>query len=431
MSRRFEVVIIMSLLSLASSAKVYIPLVKSVPSSTGNNGNARTEVRTSTHSPLAYYESDTLYVQYSAKTVSSVIINSDSTDLAIISEIFDYESTAVQIPIGRLAVNGSYTISINAFGVWWVGYFDYMEVTPIQSIRKGFSAVVDDPMERNYGIFSVVGNATSGWNYGVSGMLYGQNDGTGIYGSSRYDEGFNTGGRFAGLFHGDIKTTDAVYASVYNTLADSRLNEDMIELETGSVDNIMQMSVYKYGLKQYYVDNGDGTSSLGYYNDDSDILGKDHFGLSGQEIREIYPDLVSENQEGFLSINYVEMIPLLIQSIKELRMELDNTNAELESLKTGTKVATRIQNMTSALYQNTPNPFKERCVVKCTVPQNVVNAVFYLYDYSGHQIQSRIIKDRDDVQIVFEADGLEAGIYLYSLVCDGELVDTRRMILIE
>ena len=57
--------------------------------------------------------------------------------------------------------------------------------------------------------------------------------------------------------------------------------------------------------------------------------------------------------------------------------------------------------------------------------------MFYLYDYSGHQIQSRIIKDRDDVQIVFEADGLEAGIYLYSLVCDGELVDTRRMILIE
>ena len=95
-----------------------------------------------------------------------------------------------------------------------------------QSIQKGFIGTIDDPdKERNYGLYFVAGNASPGWNYGVSGIVSGQNYGTGIYGSSLQDEGFNTGGRFAGLFHGDIKTTDAVYASAYNTLADSRLNK--------------------------------------------------------------------------------------------------------------------------------------------------------------------------------------------------------------
>lgn len=411
------------------NAKVHISLVKST--SGGHTGAARTGIRTSEYLPMAFFEGDSLYIYFPVSTESSVIITNDSTDLAILSRNFEQKSSLVSMDISTLMRNIPYNLSVNAFGVWWVGYFDYIETTSMQPIQKGFSFIADDmDKERNYGIYSIAGNANPGWNYGISGVVSGQNSGTGIYGSSLQDEGFNTGGRFAGLFHGDLKTTDAVYASAYNTLADSRLNKDMEQLEGGGLDNIMQVSVFKYGLKQFDVDNGDNTIPLRYYNDDSGILDKEHYGLSGQEIKEIYPNLVTESLDGYLSINYVEMVPLLIQSIQELKKELDNTNAELESLKTGTKAITRTTDK-AVLYQNTPNPFKEKSYVNCIIPQYVKDASFYLYDYSGRQIECREIQDRGNVQIVVDGTELEPEIYLYSLIADGVIVDTKRMIHIE
>lgn len=411
------------LIVLESSAKIYIPLVKSVPPSTGGGGDARTNIRTSSYAPMAYYENNYLYIQYPASTVSSVIIYNDSTDVAEINKNYEEAVSSIQINANTLNKQNAYNISVNAYGVWWVGFIDFrIESTSVEQTRKGFSAIIDESENgRNYSIIGVAGNATSGWNYGISGMLSGKNGGTGIYGSSRYDDGFNTGGRFAGLFHGDVKTTDAVYASAYNTLADSRLNKNMVLLETGSLDKLMQVSVFKYGLRQFDVDGGDDFNTLGYYNNDSGLLEREHYGLSGQEIKEVYPNLVSESQEGYLSVNYVEMIPLLIRSIQELK-------TELETLKAGSKVPGRNSDNVLVLNQNAPNPFSDRCVIKCAIPQNTKEASVYFFDYNGRQIQQMIIKDRGNVQLLFDGNGLEAGIFLYSLVADGVLIDTKRMI---
>lgn len=148
----------------------------------------------------------------------------------------------------------------------------------------------------------------------------------------------------------------------------------------------------------------------------------------GQEIMEIYPDLVSINQDGYLSVNYVEMVPLLIHSIQELKAELDKTNAQLDVLKSCTNVSGRIADNTAVLYQNTPNPFSESCFVRCSIPQNVKDALFCIYDYNGRQIQSRRISERGQVQVVVDGNNLEPGIYLYSLIVDTEIVDTKRMV---
>lgn len=422
MKRRTISLLLVLLVALVSSAKVYIPLVKSVPSSTGSGGEARVGERTSSHAPMAYLEEDTLHLQYPIPTATSVIITNDSTDVVVLSENMNHETTSFQIPINTLTLNEQYNLSVSAYGTWWVGYFEYVPSALVQPVQKYISAHVNNPYsERNYGVYLEAGYAISGWNFGVSGVLSGNNGGTGIYGSSQLDEGFNTGGRYAGLFHGDLKTTDAIYASAYNTLADSRLNKNSKQLEDGTLDKLMQMSVFRYELEQFEVDNGIKNKSLGYYNDDSGILEKEHFGLSGQEIKEIYPNLVSENQDGYLSVNYVEMVPLLIQSIQELKSELD-------ALKSATNVQSRVPDNAVVLYQNTPNPFNERCIINCTIPQYVKNATFYLYDYNGRQLQTRPITERGNVRIVVEGFSLEAGIYLYSLVVDGNLVDVKRMI---
>src|SRR6185436_455303 len=40
-------------------------------------------------------------------------------------------------------------------------------------------------------------------------------------------------------------------------------------------------------------------------------------GILAQEVREVFPELVTEDDKGLLSVNYSGLIPVLIESIKE------------------------------------------------------------------------------------------------------------------
>ena len=55
---------------------------------------------------------------------------------------------------------------------------------------------------------------------------------------------------------------------------------------------------------------------------DVQALEKTHYGLDAEVLKEVYPDLIYESQEGDLCINYTEMIPLLVQSVSELRAQV-------------------------------------------------------------------------------------------------------------
>lgn len=77
-------------------------------------------------------------------------------------------------------------------------------------------------------------------------------------------------------------------------------------------------------MKQRSVDKGDTvTVPISYYTEDPDLLQKTHYGLIAQELQDIYPDLVYESGDGYLSVNYIELIPILIQSIQSLQNEIE------------------------------------------------------------------------------------------------------------
>lgn len=43
---------------------------------------------------------------------------------------------------------------------------------------------------------------------------------------------------------------------------------------------------------------------------------RQHYGLIAQELREVMPELVFENQKGYLAIDYVQLITVLIAALK-------------------------------------------------------------------------------------------------------------------
>jgi hypothetical protein len=59
--------------------------------------------------------------------------------------------------------------------------------------------------------------------------------------------------------------------------------------------------------------------------------GKQDFGVSAQQIEELYPDLVTENIEGYKVVKYNPLIALLLKSIQELHKEVQELKNNIES----------------------------------------------------------------------------------------------------
>jgi hypothetical protein len=54
-----------------------------------------------------------------------------------------------------------------------------------------------------------------------------------------------------------------------------------------------------------------------------DISKKENIGLIAQEVEMVFPELIETNNDGILGVRYTELIPVLIEAIKELKEELD------------------------------------------------------------------------------------------------------------
>jgi hypothetical protein len=69
---------------------------------------------------------------------------------------------------------------------------------------------------------------------------------------------------------------------------------------------------------------------------DKDIKSKEkgkEIGFIAQELREVFPEIVTENEDGVLGVKYTELIPVLVQAIKEQQEEIDALNKRITALE--------------------------------------------------------------------------------------------------
>jgi hypothetical protein len=59
---------------------------------------------------------------------------------------------------------------------------------------------------------------------------------------------------------------------------------------------------------------------------------KEAVGVIAQEVRSVLPEAVSEDQEGYLSVNYEALIPLLIEAVKEQQMKIKSLESRIDTL---------------------------------------------------------------------------------------------------
>lgn len=203
-----------------------------------------------------------------------------------------------------------------------------------------------------YGLYISAGNGRSGDNCGVFSFLRGDNGGAAIYGASEQDISHTiSGGKFAGYFNGRVYASERLGVGNYSpsytldvsgtirctTLtqtSDMRTKTNITNLGS-TTDQVSQLRAVKYQMKpndMEMMSKGKAltdtartsTDNLKYLSlEEKKDTDRDHIGFIAQEFKTIFPELVYEDEKGMLSIDYLSLIPILVETIQQLNKRLE------------------------------------------------------------------------------------------------------------
>ena len=128
---------------------------------------------------------------------------------------------------------------------------------------------------------------------------------TGVTAGTNLNGGGSSGGVTLNL--DSTITVTTVNAGTVNTTSDERAKEDITPI-TGALDKVQQLGGYSFTLKAT-----DEKSS----------------GVIAQEVQKVMPELVQEGADGLLSVQYGNMVGLLIEAIKEQQAQIDELKQKL------------------------------------------------------------------------------------------------------
>ena len=179
-----------------------------------------------------------------------------------------------------------------------------------------------------------------------------------------------------------------------------------------------------------------------------------NLGLVAQEVQPIFPEVVSSDENGILYIDYSSLIPVLIESVKELKYINDSLSESVNMLESrldnleqlvldnlGEVEAKNahaadfqqevilVNQLAIVLNQNVPNPFREQTTISFQIPETVKEAMIVFIDNLGNILKQVEIQERGNGELLVYAYDLSAGNYTYYLVADGITIDSKKMVL--
>ncbi len=233
------------------------------------------------------------------------------------------------------------------------------------------------------------------------------------------------------------KAFNAMYSYSFTTPSDGRQKENIKDINN-ALGIILQLKGVKYDFKKeiFTPQNISDEKVLTRLEKER----KNKVGFIAQEVNEVLPEVVRfDDSTDVYSINYSEIVPVLVEAMKEQQAQIDELKNDLadccqKNLKSSTITGTGdvdIQSTQTKLYQNNPNPFSTQTSVRFEIPSTTQAAQLHICNMTGTLLKTISINQRGAGQATINANEFVAGMYLYSLVCDGKIVDTKQMMLTE
>lgn len=230
---------------------------------------------------------------------------------------------------------------------------------------------------------------------------------------------------------------------VWSTLSDRRVKSNVKDFEDG-LEQIMQIKPKWFSYKK--------STKM----DDGSM----HVGIIAQEMQKVAPYTVTEvdwqvedgekNNIGLdkvLTYDGTAVTYMLVNAVQEQQEMIEEKDRQIEEilaqLETLTKQVAKLQGngsvqdvnlqndaqLTGAtLEQNVPNPFNSATVINYNVPETAADAKITILDNQGKVVKTVDVQVGQG-QLNLEASTLPSGTYHYQLSVDGDVIDSKAMIL--
>ena len=168
-------------------------------------------------------------------------------------------------------------------------------------------------------------NTPSIFSAGVAGVAY-YYGGIGVYGAVGAGNlpTSTSGGLYAGYFNGTVSINGTLYSTATAQLGDLQSYESVQTLSSKAADVIQSLNPVSYTLKP--------DSAWMYDKEATELQNGIHYGLIAQDVQKVLPELVYKRGDK-LSINYIELIPLLIMKVQELSAKVEKQEQQIKELQ--------------------------------------------------------------------------------------------------
>ena len=237
----------------------------------------------------------------------------------------------------------------------------------------------------------------------------------GVYGASSPN---SRGGRFAGFFDGAVGVTGTFLSG-----SDAKL-KDNIKQELSALKKIEKLRPVTYDFKQMSEIN---------------LPSGNQHGFIAQELATVFPELTEDIKKPvfdkdnlitssfeYKAVNYMGLISILTAGIQELNNELKSVKQELADIKSNNATATA-NSLGFFMSQNNPNPFTDQTVITYRLPNGTTTAEIAIFDMTGKPVKSYFVSS-SQTEVTIKSSDIGTGLFIYSLVQNGQELITKRLI---
>jgi hypothetical protein len=228
----------------------------------------------------------------------------------------------------------------------------------------------------------------------------------------------------------------------YISVSDARSKKD-IEKAPDVLESVMKLEVKKYHFLKNKSDD------------------KKHYGMIAQDVEKLFPEIVAhdtKSSDDSYLVNYSAYGVIAIKAIQEQQKTIESQQEKIERQETiNSELQEKLNNLeeglarleasgstptntlshsnsfhketgTTALQQNAPNPFSSSTTIRHQLPQGSSGQI-NIYDVNGRLVMS--VTTGSPTHTIIDGGNLQAGTYTYSLLVNGKMIGTKKMIVLK
>lgn len=161
-------------------------------------------------------------------------------------------------------------------------------------------------------------------------------DSSQLYPETDYGISLGASNRFSSIGAGtgdfySVNSTEVWFYNLYD-MSDKRLKSNIGDLSKSAGEKLFNLRPVRYNLTLERRTFKDSLKTV-----ETKMETSEHIGFIAQEVKEVFPELVGENKDGMLGIRYIELIPVLVQALKEQKEKIKNLEERIGKLENAGK----------------------------------------------------------------------------------------------